>query len=161
MRAADREIAHDGRDVVYRELPTIQSGVIGSITGWISASVEGDAAVCARKISHLHLPLSDVVSKFMHENHRATITVFFKIELRSRCIDIRHQFLPVPCIALTIGLCIADAMDQFSPIARGRTDRWRRHGGASTITMAQRLADGWCRLGSNRFSTPLANPPMT
>src|SRR6516225_6752625 len=103
MDAFDREMAHDRGDIVHGKLPPVRSGVLGNITGWIAASVVDDAAVSARKIADLCVPLSDVVSEFMYENYRITSTMFFKVKPRSGSVDVRHHCsFPVPNIAPTI-----------------------------------------------------------
>src|SRR5207244_1702302 len=88
VRAFDREPPHDSSDVIHRELPAVQSGFVRNVAWWIAASIVCDAAVCARKIADLRLPLSDVVSEFMCENDWVTITIFLKVKLRSTSIDI-------------------------------------------------------------------------
>src|SRR5713226_8147662 len=94
MGTFDVKIAHDGGDVVDRELPEIQRCILGDITGWVASGIVGNATVATGEVTHVGFPTADVRCEFMDEDDRITVATLLEIELRSGSLDIRHRFSP-------------------------------------------------------------------
>src|SRR5882672_12605716 len=94
MGTFDVKIAHDGGDVVDRELPEIQRCILGDITGWVASGIVGNATVATGEVTHLGFPTADVRCEFMDEDDRITVATLLEIELGSSGFDIRHRFSP-------------------------------------------------------------------
>src|SRR5882672_11239165 len=92
MGTFDVKIAHDGGDVVDRELPTIQRCIFGDITGRVAPGIVGNATVATGEVTHLGFPTAKVRCEFMDEDDRITVTTLLEIELGPTSIDICHRF---------------------------------------------------------------------
>src|SRR5450631_1507747 len=93
MSPLDLEVPHHRGDVVDRELPAIQRGIFGYITGRVASGIVGNATVVAGKMANLGIPPTEVRREFMDEDDRITVTTLLEIELRPAIsIDIWHRF---------------------------------------------------------------------
>src|ERR1700709_1820367 len=74
MGALDVEATHQGDDVVYRELPAIQSRTFGNIARRIAAGIVGNATMGARKVTNLSFPTAEIRRELMDEDDRISAT---------------------------------------------------------------------------------------
>ena len=91
MRLLDAERVHQRDDVGARDILAVTGRIVGHIGRRIAALAIGDAAMGAREIAHLRLPLPIVAGEFVHEDDGRAGADFFVIEVGAvRGFDLWH-----------------------------------------------------------------------
>ena len=84
VRFRDAEMFQHRGDVVGGLSLPVRGVLLGNIGGRVSARVEGDASIVARKPSDLGLPFAMVGGELMHKNYRMAVAGLLEVEFYSR-----------------------------------------------------------------------------
>ena len=92
VRLLDAERIHECDDIGARHVLAVTRRIVRHVGRRIAALAIGDAAMGAREIAHLRLPLPIVASEFVHEDDGRAGADLFVIELRAvRGFDLWHD----------------------------------------------------------------------